>query len=100
MIVQEVRQVIGYQILSGHTQVHWVPVLKLLSQLAERRACKNVSGKDGILTFPITKTPRFKFLKEELKKQLLIKIIKQSVKLVASSVNLRKEHEDFPILFV
>ena len=36
VIVQEIRQVIRYQILSGHTQVHWVPVLKLLSQFAKR----------------------------------------------------------------
>lgn len=48
VIVQEVRQVIRYQILSRHTKVHRVPVLKLLSQFAERgkaiRSVEHVSS--------------------------------------------------------
>ena len=37
VIVQEVRQVIWYQVLPGNAHVHWIPVLELLPQFATNK---------------------------------------------------------------
>ena len=36
MVVNEISQMVGYQLLSRHAQIHWVPILELLPQFAEK----------------------------------------------------------------